>query len=281
MSRIPFTRRSFLEAAAAAPLARALRAATPVPVGLELYSVRNELAKDLPGTVRAVGAMGYQVVEFYAPYYQWTAAYAREVRKVLDGSGLVCNSTHNSIASFTPEGIRKAIDLNQILGARYIILASAPQMNTLDDWKGLGERLTQTAETLRPLKMSAGYHNHELEFTPIQDKLPMQIIAANTPHDFVLQLDVGTCVAAGADAVAWIKSQPGRIRSMHCKDWLPGKGYTVLLGDGAAPWQQIFDAAESVGGIEYYLIEQEGSQYSEMETAKRCLANWHLMRPTF
>jgi len=102
------SRRSFLGVTAAAPLAFSaafrggFRTGSAVPVGLELYSVRTELAKDLPGTVAAVGRMGYKVVEFYAPYLDWTVATAENVRKVLDDSGLVCHSTHNSGPSFTP-----------------------------------------------------------------------------------------------------------------------------------------------------------------------------------
>jgi sugar phosphate isomerase/epimerase len=96
----------------------------------------------------------------------------------------------------------------------------------------------------------------------------------------MLQLDVGTCVEAGVDPVAWIKSNPGRIRSIHCKDWAPGqgKGYRVLFGEGDSPWTNIFEAAESVGGVEYYLIEQEGSRFPSIETAERCLETWKKMR---
>jgi sugar phosphate isomerase/epimerase len=61
---------------------------------------------------------------------------------------------------------------------------------------------------------------------------------------------------------------------MHCKDWSPDKAYRVLFGEGIAPWKKLFAAAESKGGIEYYLIEQEGSDYSELETAKRCLTSF-------
>jgi sugar phosphate isomerase/epimerase len=101
----------------------------------------------------------------------------------------------------------------------------------------------------------------------------------------VLQFDVGTCLEAGQDPVAWITAHPGRIRSVHLKDWAPGseaqeKGYRVLFGEGVAPWKKILDAVESVGGVEYYLMEQEGSRYSELETAKRCLATWRRMRST-
>lgn len=279
--RIPVTRRGFLAAAAALPLARAF-GATEIPAGLELYSVRKALAADLPGTLKQVAQIGYPIVEFYAPYYDWTPDYAREVRRVMDGAALVCHSTHNAITSFTPQGIGKAIELNRILGGRYVILASPPKMTTADDWKKLAAQLTEAHQKLSAEGFAAGYHNHELEFTAMKDStLPMVLIADNTPKDFVLQLDVGTCVASGGDAVAWIKAYPGRTRSMHCKDWLPGKGFSVLTGDGAVPWQQIFDAAESVGGVEYYLIEQEESDRPEMETVKLCLANWRQMRPSF
>jgi sugar phosphate isomerase/epimerase len=110
----------------------------------------------------------------------------------------------------------------------------------------------------------------------------MEVIAAGTPKEVMLQLDVGTCVEAGADPVAWIRANPGRIRSIHCKDWGagggPNRGYRVLFGEGDAPWKAIFTAAESAGGVEYYLIEQEGSRFPELETAQRCLENWKKMR---
>ena len=80
-----------------------------MPVGLELYSVRDELKKDTIGTVEGVAKMGYQVVEFFAPYYQWTPDYAKEMRKKLDDLGIRCNSTHNGPVSFSPDGIGKAI----------------------------------------------------------------------------------------------------------------------------------------------------------------------------
>ena len=107
----------------------------------------------------------------------------------------------------------------------------------------------------------------------------MDIIAANTPQEFVLQLDVGTCVEVGADPVAWINAHPGRIKCMHVKDWAPAegsvdKGYRVLFTEGVCPWKAIFAAGESTGGVEYYLIEQEGSRFSEFETVKRCLDTW-------
>ena len=273
------SRRKFLAVSAAAP-AGLIAAGKNVPVGLELYSVRGELAKDLVGTVRAVARMGYEVVEFYAPYFNWTPEYAKEVRRLLDDLGIRCHSTHNNTPSFTKGGLPKASELNRILGAKYIVMASAGSVVGIDGWREVADVLTVTAEQLRPLGMATGFHNHLSEWAQVEGQRPMDVLAANTPDDVLLQLDVGTAVEAGADPVAWIKSHPGRIRSIHCKDWAAGegKGYRVLFGEGGSPWRQIFEAAEAGGGVEYYLIEQEGSRFSELDTAERCLATWKKLK---
>ncbi len=251
-----------------------------LPIGLELYSVREELARDLPKTLKTVAQIGYQVVEFYSPYFKWTPPYAKDVRSQMDDLGLRCYSTHNGFESFSSEeNLSHAIELNQILGSRYIVLASAPgSAKGLDGWKKLGEELTAAVEKLKPHGLSAGYHNHQAEWAKLENgQRILEVLAANTPKEFVLQLDVGTCEEAGADPVAWVKANPGRIKTMHLKDWAPEKGYRVLFAEGVTPWQELLAAAESVGGAEYFLIEQEGSRYSEFETAKRCLDTWKSM----
>jgi sugar phosphate isomerase/epimerase len=276
------SRRTFLAMTAALPFAAtgALKGAKNVPVGLELYSVRGELAKDLLGTVAAVGKMGYQVVEFYAPYLEWTTDTAKSVRKVLDDTGLKCHSTHNNGPSFTPDGLKKAIELNQIIGSKYVIMASAPRVTGIDGWKALGDQLTALSAQLKPLGMATGYHNHQVEWLPVDGKRPMDVLAASTPKDVVLQFDVGTCLEVGADPIAWIKAHPGRIKSMHCKDWAKDKGYSVAFGEGEAPWKKIFDAVEAKGGVEYYLVEQETGATSggELPMVQHCLDNWKKLR---
>src|SRR5215472_13978002 len=135
------TRRSFLTLVAAAPLVAATRASTHIPVGLELYSVRNDLQKDLMATVKGVAKLRYECVEFYSPYYDWTPDYAKQVRQEMDDLGIHCYSTHNSLKSFTPEGTGKAIELNQILGTRYIVLAHPGKVSGVDGWKQVAETL--------------------------------------------------------------------------------------------------------------------------------------------
>ena len=274
MSPDSVSRRSVLALAAASPLLSAAARGENIPVGLELYSVRDELAKDPMGTVRAVAKMGYQGVEFYSPYFNWTANQAKDMRKLLDDLGIQCYSTHNGGEAYRPENYQKAIDLNRTIGSKYIVWASAGNPKDLDGWKKVAERLNQGHEAFQKAGLRGGYHNHDLEFRPIAGKRPIDVLAANTDKDVMLQLDVGTCIEAGSDPVAWIQHNPGRIRALHCKDWSPdsGKGYKVLFGEGAADWKKIFAAAESVGGVEYYLIEQEGSAYPPLETVAKCLA---------
>lgn len=311
MSHSTLSRREFLAASGGAallassstivnamgPAASAISSvAAKPPIGIELYALRTELARDLPNTLRNVKQMGYELVEFYAPYTNWTLPYAKEVRKMMDDLGLKCRSTHNAFESMiSGAAMTKAIGLNQALGSRYMVVASPPprppanggdgQFNIpFDIYKFMTEQLWLAMAILEPLGMVAGYHNHDEEWLPAFNGVrPIDYIADNTPDQFMLQLDVGTCVKAGADPVAWVNSRKGRIKSVHLKDWAPGsdadeKGFRVLFGEGTSPWKPLIAALESVGGVEFYLMEQEGSRYSEFETAKRCLDSWKQFR---
>jgi sugar phosphate isomerase/epimerase len=279
---MPVSRRSFLALSAMLPYAFARAGSTSIPVGLELYSVREALKQDPEGTVRAVAQLGYQCVEFYSPYYDWTEAQTKQMRKLLDDLGIHCYSTHNNEAYLSAQNIQRTRDLNLILGSKYVILSHADPKPGTDGWKGVADELNAATDQLEPSGLKTGYHNHQAEFRSADGQRPMDILAKNTKPSVVLQLDVGTCLEAGSDPVAWIKANPGRLRCIHCKDWSPdpGKGYTVLFGEGAADWKGIFAAAESTGGVEYYLVEQEGSRFSEFDTARKCLQTFREKHPS-
>jgi sugar phosphate isomerase/epimerase len=196
------------------------------------------------------------------------------MRKKLDDLGIRCSSTHNSPVSFSADGIGKAIELNQILGSRYIVMASAGRVEGSDGWKKVADTLNNGNEKMKSAGIHAGYHNHAPEWKMVDGKMPMEILAANTDKSIMLQLDVGTALEEGKDPVEWIDRNPGRIRSLHVKEWSKDKGYKCLLGEGIGDWKKIFNAAETKGGVEYYLIEQEGSDLSEMETAQKCLEKY-------
>src|SRR5712664_3949348 len=281
MSPHTLSRRSFLAFSAMLPWAVSARAAKSIPLGLELYSVREELKKDPEATVRAVAQMGYQGVEFYAPYFEWSESQTKQMRKLLDDLGIRCFSTHNDSSFLSKEKIERARDMNLILGSKYVVMAWSDPKPGLDGWKAIADSLNFAADQLEPSGLKAGYHNHQREFTPVENQRPIELLAKNTKSSVMLQLDVGTCLEAGSDPVAWIRGNPGRIHSLHLKDWSPdpAKGYKVLFREGAGDWKNILAAAESTGGVEYYLIEQEGSRYSELDTARRCLENFRAVHP--
>ena len=318
--KLPRSRRDFLTASIGAPLALSFAAgcgyeqtsapseepaaaAKTYPIGIELYSVRQALAEDLLGTVAKVAEIGYDVVEFYRPYFDWTPEFAKEVRSHMDNLGIKCLSTHNPPEAFMAENRAKAIELNSIIGSQTVVMASPPRgtigrpgeagnlppSGTVDTWTKVADLLTEAQEAFSAAGLRAGYHNHQYEWRSFEGagengpRFPMDVLAAGTPEGVTLQFDAGTCVEMERDSATWITSHPGRIRSVHCKDWAPGteeeeKGYRVLFAEGTTPWQEIFAAAESVGGVEFLLLEQEGSRFDEFETAKRCLDTWKEMR---
>src|SRR3979490_2336245 len=126
------SRRSFLAFSATLPWALSARDSGSIPVGLELYSVRNELKKDPEAAGRAVARMGYQGVEFYAPYFEWTESHTKQMRKLLDDLGIRSFSTHNDSSYLNREKIGRTRDLNLILGSKYVVVASSDAKPGLD-----------------------------------------------------------------------------------------------------------------------------------------------------
>ena len=204
------SRRTFLTIAGTVPLwARTARAAS-VPVGIELYTVRDALAKDLMGTVRAVAKLGYEVVEFYSPYSEWTPRRPSDVRKLLDELGHpVPVHAQRQQRVFTPDGMQKAIELNQIIGSKYVVMASPGQVPPADGWKAVADRLNAGAEQLEAAR-------HGRRVPQPRRRVAGRLTASGrwtswrrTRKNVALQFDVGTCVEAGADPVAWINAEPG------------------------------------------------------------------------
>ncbi len=166
------------------------------------------------GTVRAVAKMGYQGVEFCSPYFAWTEQQAKDVHKLLDEVGMKCFSTHNDMKSFDPVNTQKAIDLNSIIGSKYIVMASPGIPKRSTGGRRSTDKLNAGNDAFKKSGINAGYHNHQTEFKPLEGKRPIEVIAANTAKDVMLQFDVGTCIEAGSDPVSWINQNPGA--SVRC-----------------------------------------------------------------
>jgi sugar phosphate isomerase/epimerase len=226
-----------------------------LPIGVQLYSVRQTIGSDIPGTIATIKKLGYDGVEF-AGYYDKSA---KEWRQLLDDNGLKCCGTHIGLNTMTGDQLKATIEFNQILGTPFLIVPMLAS-KTLEGWAKYAEAFKQVAAQLKPVGMAVGYHTHTAEFVPVEGQLPMDYFFDRTGKDVVMQLDIGHCVHAKADPVAYLKKYAGRARTVHVKDWsFTKKEYSI--GDGEVPWTPVLDALATVAGTEWYTIEEETGAY--------------------
>jgi sugar phosphate isomerase/epimerase len=225
-----------------------------IPIGVQLYSVRKDCEKDLPGTLNAVGKMGYKAVEF-AGYY---GRDAKTLRKLLDDAGLKCCGTHTALDTILPDKLAKTVEFNQTLGNINLIVPSLPEKNrkTKEDWQKTADLFSAAAEKVKPDGMRVGYHNHSVEFVAIDGEIPWDIFFNRAGKDVRIQYDIGNAAPTGADARVYLKKFPGRVVSTHVKPYSKSDR-NALIGKDELPWSEIFNLCENVSGVEWYIIEYE------------------------
>jgi sugar phosphate isomerase/epimerase len=275
------TRRTFLEMAGAVPLAWALapsvaggterqRAAgrRQIPIAVQLYSVRGDCKKDFDAALEQVAAMGFAGVEF-AGYYDYADRPA-ELRKRLDALELMAAGTHIGWETLQGDALKKTIDFHQAINCPFLVVPGIAAFTDPEKSKALAEAYNQLADTLKPLKMACGYHNHVNEFKKDGDKTFWDLFAERTTRDVILQQDCGWTAAAGFDPVAYVKKYPGRTRTVHFKPTVVNNeaGKKAILGQDSVDWPAVYAACASVGGTEWIVLEQE--TYPDGKTPMAC-----------
>src|SRR5438876_8851416 len=232
-----------------------------IPYALQLYSVRNECAKDLDGTVTAVAKMGYKAVEF-AGYH---GRDAKALRKLLDEVGLKCCGTHIGLDTLLGDNLAKTVEFNQTLGNKFLIVASLPAKytKTRQGWQEAADVFSELADKVKPQGMRVGYHNHNIEFKPIDGEVPWDTFFNRAKKEVVIQFDTGNGAAVGGDPVVYLKKFPGRVASVHVKPYSKAKP-NALIGDDEHPWKEIFHICETTAGVEWYIIEYESDAYAPL-----------------
>jgi sugar phosphate isomerase/epimerase len=240
------------------------------PVGLQLYSLRKECEKDLPGMIKAVGAMGYDAVEF-AGYY---GRDAKQLRELLDGANLKCCGTHIGLDTLLGDQLPRTIEFNKTIGNKFLVVPGLPGERTrsVQAWTDTAKVFSEIAEKVKPHGMRVGYHNHSMEFKPIDGKMPWEVFFGNTTKDVVMQVDIGNALGGGGDPLAVIKKFPGRTASIHAKEFSKSKPDAVIGEGGELNWKEYIDACENIGGIEWYIVEYEHEK-APLESVKKCLVN--------
>ena len=239
-----------------------------IPVAVQLYSVRKDCAADLAGTLKAIAKMGYDGVEF-AGFYNHGAA---DVRKMLEDAGLKAAGAHVGLALLEGDEIEKTIEFHRTLVNSHLIVPGIPEerRKTISDWKKVAEKLNAIAERLRKENMQTGYHNHMVEFAPMEGQIPWDVFfgIASSP-DIIVQMDTGNCLHGGADPVSFMEKYPGRLTSVHLKEYSKTNG-KAIIGEGEVRWNDVFRICEGPGKTKWYIVEQESYAYPPMECIKKC-----------
>ena len=261
-------------------------------IGIQLYSVREDMAKNPLSTLTALSKMGYQYVEhanyINRKFYGWTAT---EFKKVLNDLGLKMPSGHtvmaakhwdNSSKDFTKEW-KYTIEDAAILGQSYVISPSIDD-KLRSSYNGLMLQLdvfNKSGELCKASGMKFGYHNHDFEFKEkLNGSLLYDLILQHTDKDLVIhQLDIGNMYGAGGRAAQWISKYPGRFQSLHIKDEIKAEkgemndGYeSTILGTGVVDPKSIALLAKKIGGSLHFIVEQESYQgITPLECAKKDL----------
>lgn len=243
------------------------------PIALQLYSVRAEVEKDLPATLKEVASMGYKGVEpwgYDGSTDRWMNRGASEVRKLLDDHALACCGFHLSTRALLGDNLQRTIDYNQALGNRFLIIAGDhDRMKSPQGVDGLAKILIDVAKKLQPHGMFTGYHAHGFDFKEVGGQSAWDRLFDQLPRDVIMQLDTGNTADGGGDPIAILRKYPGRARSVHLKEHGGDPG--AVIGQGTLDWKTIFELCDTTQPVEWYIVEEETTGGVGFEQARRSM----------
>ncbi|MBN1583835.1 MAG: sugar phosphate isomerase/epimerase [Anaerolineae bacterium] len=239
-----------------------------IPIALQLYSVRHDCERDLPATLKAVAKMGYEGVEF-AGYYGRSA---QELRAMLDDLGLKVAGTHIGLSTLLGDQLAETVEFNRVLGNKFLIVPGLPEerRNSRQAWQETAKIFNEIAAKLAQEGMYTGYHNHAVEFTPMDGELPWDTFFGNTLREVVMQIDLGNALHGGGDPIPFLSQYPGRALTVHLKAY-SSTNDKALIGEDDVPWEEVFQVCETSGNTEWYIVEQESYAFPPLECVDRCL----------
>lgn len=228
-------------------------------IGLQLWTIRDVINSDLPGTLAALSKFGYNSLEPYGfdgSFYKYSA---KEFRKMCNDLGMDITSTHTGInVANAVEYAEKGAEA----GLEYLILPSFSGRpdKTLDDYKVVAQEMNQIGEITKKSGIKFAYHNHNHEFKPIDGKLPYDILLAETDPALVsFEMDIFWVVKGGQDPVQYFKNHPGRFQTWHIKD-MGNDGDSCIIGNGKINFKDLLKHSKKAG-LKRFFVEQE--QYAE------------------
>jgi len=224
-------------------------------IGLQLYSVRDLMKADLPGTLAKVAAIGYKEVEF-AGYFGRTPA---EIRDLLRRNGLTAPSTHIPIDALEKDSQKVFADA-KAMGHQWVVVPWVPpeRRKTADDWKTIAALLKKWGPQAKSAGLHLAYHNHDFELKPVDGVRPLDLLLSETDRSFVnFEMDLYWVVFGGGDPLDFFNRYPKRFPLVHVKDSAgPPDNRMVDVGQGKIDFRAIFAASEKAG-IKHYFVEHD------------------------
>jgi sugar phosphate isomerase/epimerase len=266
ITRRQFIRRSTLTVAGAAfaaclPPVSGAAAGNKIPIGLQLYSIREQCKKDLSGMLGAVSKIGYKGVEF-AGYHERTA---KDLRRMLDDNGLIACGTHTPYDSILPDKLEQTIEFNRTIGNTFLIVPWM-EAKSKQEWLDKAKLFNEVAAQVKSHGLWVGYHAHAHDFEKFDGEAAWDIFFGNTRPEVIMQLDTSNCCDGGADPVAVLRKYPGRVRSIHIK--AHGGGPDAVIGEDKVNWTEVFEFCETKGKTDWYVLEHESAK-DPLEAVKR------------
>jgi len=233
------------------------------PIALQLYTVREEAARDLPGVLRRVAEIGYKGVELAGLHGRKPAEVAAMIRDL----GLQISSSHTSLP--TPENLQEILEAELALGNRRIICGFwKDEFASVDACKETADRFNQAAELVKPYGLSIGLHNHWWEFYKVNGRYPYEIVLEQSPGIFG-QFDVYWAAYAGADPAEMVARFKSRLPLLHIKDGTLGKDAPhTAVGDGALDMPAIIRSADP-NILEWLVVELDECATDMFEAVER------------
>lgn len=235
-----------------------------IPISLQLYTLRDDTAKDFAGTLRRVADIGYAAVELAGHGGLST----RELKSVLDDLHLQVSGSHVGLDALE-SNIRQVVDDALTLGIKYLIIPAIGEERRRDiaSWKQTAETFNTIGETLQTFGMTLCYHNHDFEFQRLESgEFGLDYLYANTDPLFVkAEIDTYWVMKAGQDPVAYVKKLAGRVPLMHIKDRDPKDGFFAEVGTGDLPLDALVAAAAEIGTA-YLVVEQDACRRPALES---------------
>jgi sugar phosphate isomerase/epimerase len=281
-------RRNFLLGAAAMSVAGPAFSQTSVPLGLQLYTVRQDLAKDFEGTVKKVHDIGIRHVQANLTMNGKTS---QQQKKLYDSLGISWKSVHaggNDLRD-TPQATideAKAAGITNITCSFPLYPADRAAFMagpTVDDWKKNADTFNKLGALCRKSGLSFGYHNHNVEFRKVGDVVPYDLLLSETDPALVqMEMDIGWVVAGGADPVTYLTKYPSHYHSLHIKDLknqgIPNtnmKMISAIIGKGIIDWKTVLAAARKTRVERAFLEIEEPYDPSPLEMVKQSFDYLH------